>query len=171
MLSVLNIVRFIFPFVCLGIGFLLYRSTGKRMRRFYCTMALTLNGMRLYTLFVYTVLLFFSWCSHVCGPNLFTLLTGAFVFPMVSSRWSNRVLRTLHDHRWLFYVGLLVATICYAVPAMNSVAVTLFVLTLSSVFYPSLKVMELRNTLHRENEETTENYRERVVREVIEKYY
>ena len=171
MLSVLNILRFVFPFVCLGLFFLLYQSKGKRMRRFYCTMALTLNGTRFFTLMVYAVLLFFSWCNHVCSPNLFTLLTGAFVFPLVFYRWSNCVLRTLHDHKRLFYFGLLAATVCYAVPAMNNIAVTLFVLTLASAFYPSLKVMELRESLHREKEETTEDYHERVVREVMEKYY
>ena len=170
MLSVLNILRFVFPFVFLGLFFLLYQSKGKRMRRFYCTMALTLNGTPFFTQMVYAVLLFFSWCSHVCSPNLFTLLTGAFVFPLVFYRWSNCVLRTLHDHK-LFYFGLLAATVCYAVPAMNSIAVTLFVLTLASTFYPSLKVMELRESLHREKEETKEEYRERVVREVMEKYY
>ena len=171
MLSVLNILRFVFPFVCLGMFFLLYQSKGKRMRRFYCTMALTLNGRRFFTLMLYLVLLFFSWCSHVCSPNLFTLLTGAFVLPLVFYRWSNCVLRTLHDHKCLFYFGLLVAIICIAVPAMNSVAVTLFVLTLASAFYPSLKVIELRESLHRKKEETKEDFRERVVREVMEKYY
>ena len=171
MLTVLNILRFVFPFVCLGMFFIYYRSDSKCMRKFYCRMALTVNGTRFYGLLVYSVLLFFSWCSHMCSPNIYTLLTGAFVFPLVFYRWSNCVLRTLHDHKRLFYFGFLVAIVTYTIPAMNSIAVSLFVLTLASAFYPSLKVLHLREQLHRESGESLDDYYERVVRDVFDNYY
>ena len=171
MIEFLNVVRFCFPFVALLLFFLLYGKKGKRMNRFYSLMAMTKNGTRFYALMVYTALLFFSWCSHVCSPCIATLLSGAFVFPLVFYRWANILLRVLREYRSVFYASLIFSTVIYAVPQMHSFSVIIFVLALSAAFYPSRRVLAIKDNMDRYVDETDEDFNQRVKSIVIEEYY
>ena len=171
MIDFLNVVRFCFPFVALFLFFVFYGKKSKRMCRFYSLMVMTKNGTRFYALIVYTALLFFSWCSHVCDPGLASLLSGAFVFPLVFYKWTNTILTVLREYKSAFYISLVFSTLLYTVPQMHSFSVIVFVLALSAAFYPSRKMLSLLANMDRYVDEKDEDFNQRVKSIVIEEYY
>lgn len=171
MIELLNVVRFIFPFIALLLFFLLYRTSGNRMMKFYRIMVFRENGTKFFAMCLYLVLLFFNWCCYMCEPTLATLITGAFVFPLGIYRLSDIILHRLHENRVSFYITLLVVIICYAVPALNCAAVSMFLLALAAMFYPSRTAKQMKEDFYKHRQSIRKEDHPKIYSAIIKKYY
>lgn len=143
MIEILNVIKFIFPFASLLLFFMLYRTEGTRMLKFYVRMLAYQPNRNFYTKILFLVLLTFNWCCYMSDPNLATLVAAAFLYPLMSFKLSDTILHRLHENKISFLTTLTVSMVCYAVPDLYAVSVFLFVLALAAQFYPTRKAIRL----------------------------
>ena len=171
MIELLNVVRFLFPFIALFLFFLLYRTSGKQMMNFYRIMVFSDNGTKFFAMCLYLVILFFNWSCYMCDPSIATLITGAFVFPLGIYRLADTILHRLHENKLSFILTLIVATVCYAVPSLNCAAVSLLLLALAAMFYPSKQVLQLKKRFFLHRASVSKDCHPRIYSAIIKKYY
>lgn len=139
--------------------------------KFYRIMVFSENGTKFFAMCLYLVLLFFNWCCYMCEPTLATLITGAFVFPLGIYRLSDVILHRLHENRVSFYITLLVAIVCYAVPVLNCAAVSMLMLALAAMFYPSRKAKQMKEDFFEKRYSISKDDRTKIYSAIIKKYY
>jgi hypothetical protein len=58
---------------------------------------------------------------------------------------TDALLHRLHERTRLWACTLMLALLCYSIPYMNSIFLMLYTLGVASVFYPSERVLRIRN--------------------------
>jgi hypothetical protein len=71
-------------------------------------------------------------------------MTGCLVFHRVA----DAVLHRLHERTRLWALTLMLALLCYAIPYMNSVFQVLYTVAVASVFYPSERVLRMKEEVN-----------------------
>lgn len=164
MILTLSIIKFLFPFLLLGLFFCLYKKEYGFMKRFYCKTVTSFNARNLYCMALSAVLIFLNWCcfetDHNYAVACAALMTISFMFNSVA----DRVLHLLHESLALLATTLILAMVCYTIPYLNSIFHVLFTVSMASQFYPSERVLAMKSL-----PEFTTNYIARL--NMVIKYY
>lgn len=107
----------------------------------------------------------------MCDPSIATLITGAFVFPLAIYRLIDTILHRLHESKISFLATLIVATVCYAVPSLYCAAVSLLLLALAAMFYPSKQVQQLKKRLLVDRTSISKELHPGIYSAIIKRYY
>ena len=119
-----------------------YKADGKRMTKFYVCMASRHCWRKFYTLVLLLILLLFHFNYVHIAKSVYDLAPSsvAFIF-LFSHRFTERIIYFLQNRRTLF-ISAIIAVVCLFIPYFFSTAVTMEILLLGAVFYPSHKVRE-----------------------------
>ena len=86
-----------------------------------------------------------NWCCYMTDPNWAVLLAAIMTGCLFSNKVADRVLNRLHERKRLWTLTLMLALVCYSIPYMNSIFHVLYTLGVASVFYPSERVLRIKN--------------------------
>lgn len=145
MIQILTLIRFAFPFLLLTAFFCLYRKEYGFMKRFMWKMAMFLNARNLYAYLVVLMLIFINWCCHVTALNLLVVVSTLLTLVLLNRRIAESTFHLLHERKRLWFTTLLLSMVCYTLPYMNSISLFLFTISVAAVFYPSERVLLLKN--------------------------
>ena len=90
-------------------------------------------------------LIFMNWCCFVTDPNWAVALAAIMTCCLFFNRVADAALHRLHERKRLWALTLMLALVCYSIPYMNSVFHVLYTLGVASVFYPSEKVLRIKD--------------------------
>ena len=137
-----NSIHVLFPVLLLLFSLFSYKAAGKRISKFYVSMAHRHSWRRFYTLMLLLILLLFHFNYVNIAQSVYDLAPSsvAFIF-LFSHRFTERIIYYLQNRRVLF-VSAIIALICGFIPFFFSTAVTIEVLLFGAIFYPSRKVSE-----------------------------
>lgn len=145
MIQTLQLIKFVYPFILLALFFWLYRKDYKIMRRFYRRMTISISARKLYILTTLCALLFINWCCCTTAPN-YAVIMGAFITVcFFFYRVADRILHRLHESNRLTLITFMLAMVCLAIPYMNSIFHVLFTIGVASTFYPSERVLRIKD--------------------------
>ena len=164
MISTLSIIKFLFPFLLLGLFFCLYKKEYGFMKRFYCKTVTSLNARKLYCIALFAVLIFLNWCCFETDHNKAVACAALMTIPFMFNKVADRVLHLLHESLALLATTLILAIVCYTIPYLNSIFHVLFTVSVASQFYPSERVLAMKSL-----PEFTTNYIARL--NMVIKYY
>lgn len=167
----LTIIKCLYPFLALLAFFCLYRKRYRWMETFCYAMVVKRNARKLFGVALFSLLLFFSWCCYETRPDIWAMLTNLLILPLLSSRVADRVLRTLNDRLLAWVLTLLVAVVCYAVPCLYGIGVSLFLMAIASCFYPSREVLDGYDGMVWMSSETIGEFRQRMRSCILAHYY
>ena len=148
MILTLSIIKFLFPFLLLGLFFCLYKKEYGFMKRFYCKTVTSFNARNLYCMALSAVLIFLNWCCYQTDSNWAVLFAAFMTGCLVFHRVADAVLHRLHERTRLWALTLMLALLCYAIPYMNSVFQVLYTVGVASVFYPSERVLRMKDEVN-----------------------
>lgn len=80
-------------------------------------------------------------------PNLAVGLSSILTLALLNRRIADSTLHILHERKRFWFITLLIAVVCYAIPYMNSVFQLFFLLSVAAVFYPSERVLQQKSVL------------------------
>ena len=76
----------------------------------------------------------------------FLLLTAFFcLYRILNRKIAESTFHLLHERKRLWFATLLLSMVCYTLPYMNSMFLFLFAVSVAVVFYPSKRVLQLKN--------------------------
>ena len=129
------------------------------MTKFYVQMAFRHSWRRFYTLILLLILLLFHFNYVNMAQSVYDLAPSsvAFIF-LFSHRFTERIIYYLQNQKMLF-VSAIIAMVCLFIPFFFSTAVTIEILILGIIFYPSRKVRK-RISYHDYQKEIMEQPRE-----------
>lgn len=120
----------------------LYRSTGRRMARFYLAMAHSEKARRLYVRLWLIILLLYHYVYTWVSPGDYGIMPSTLVCVMMFSfRRSDRWLRILHEQTMRFVIFSFVALALVLVPHLFTLSVSVAMYLMASLFYPSSRII------------------------------
>lgn len=171
MLLLINIIKFIFPYMLVSLSYFFYKKYSRRMCKFYWLMTMTKNAPKLYVIILFAMMLFFNWCCYYTHLDLGTVLGCLMFVPFVSFRLSDKILHTLHENNRVLYFTLFLAVILCAEISMYPLGVMLLMVAVASYFYPSIKVISLVSEMSPRHHETEGYFMLRKYYTILENYY
>ncbi len=108
-------------------------------------MTMYFNARRLFAFLSVGLLIFMNWCCYVTNPNYAVTFSAIITCCLFSYRVTDALLHRLHERTRLWACTLMLALLCYSIPYMNSIFLMLYTLGVASVFYPSERVLRIRN--------------------------
>ena len=145
MIQTIQLIKFCYPFILLAVFFCLYKKEYAFTRRFCWRMTMTYNARKFFMGVMLAALVLMNWCCYMTDPNcavaFAAIITGCLFF----NRVADRVLHRLHERKRLWALTLMLALVCYSIPYMNSLFHVLYTLGVVSVFYPSERVLRIRD--------------------------
>ena len=108
-------------------------------------MTMTRSARKLFIIAVLALLILLNWCCYMTDPNWAVLFAAVVTCCLFSNRVADRVLHRLHERKRFWTLTLMLALICYSIPYMNSIFHVLYTLGVASVFYPSERVLRIKN--------------------------
>ena len=108
-------------------------------------MTMTFSARKLFIIVMLSSLLFINWCCYMTGPNLAVFFAAFMTGCLIPNNVADRVLHRLHERTRFWALTLMLALICYSIPYMNSMFHVLYTLGVASVFYPSERVLRLKD--------------------------
>lgn len=145
MIQTLQFIKFFYPFLLLAVFFCLYKKEYSITRRFCWRMTMSYNVRKFFIMVTLILLLFMNWCCFMTEMNwavgFAALISGCFFFYRVA----DRILHRLHERKRLWTLTLMLSLICYSIPYMNSIFHVLYTLGVASIFYPSERVLRIKN--------------------------
>lgn len=145
MIQTCQLIKFFFPFILLAVFFCLYKKENSLTRRFCWRMTMTFSARKLFTIVLLSLLLLLNWCCYMTEPNWAVGLAALMTCSLFFNRVADRVLHRLHESRRLWVVTLMLALVCYSIPYTNSIFHVLYTLAVASVFYPSERVLRMKD--------------------------
>lgn len=145
MTQTIQLIKFLYPFIILALFFCLYKKEYSINKRFCWCMTMYFNARRLFTFLSVGLLIFMNWCCYVTNPNLAVGFAALMTCCLIPYRVADAVLHRLHERTRLWAFTLMLALICYSIPYMNSIFIVLYTLGVASVFYPSERVLRIRD--------------------------
>ena len=145
MIQTIQLIKFFYPFIILAVFFCLYKKEYSINRRFCWCMTMYFNARRLFAFLTVGLLIFMNWCCYVTNPNYAVLFSAVITCCLFSYRVADAALHRLHERTRLWALTLMLALICYSIPYMYSIFLVLYTVGVASVFYPSERVLRIRN--------------------------
>ena len=129
MIQTIQLIKLCYPFIILAVFFCLYKKDNRITRKFCWRMTMTHSARKLFVIAVLASLILMNWCCYMTDPNWAVLLAAIMTGCLFSNKVADRVLNRL----------------CYSIPYMNSIFHVLYTLGVASVFYPSERVLRIKN--------------------------
>ena len=148
MTQIIQLITIFSPFLPLAVFFRLYRKENSITRRFCWRMTMTFSARKLFIIVMLGSLVFLNWCCYQTGFNLAVLFAAFMTGCLVPHRVADAVLHRLHERTRLWALTLMLALLCYAIPCMNSVFQVLYTVGVASVFYPSERVLRMKDEVN-----------------------
>ena len=145
MIQTLQLIKYLFPFIILAAFFCLYKKEYSIMKRFCWRMTMTFSARKLFIIVVLSSLIFMNWCCYMTDPNWAVAFAAFMTCCLLFNRVADRVLHRLHERKRFWALTLMLALVCYSIPYMNSIFHVLYTLGVASVFYPSERVLRIKN--------------------------
>ena len=145
MIQTIQLIKFCYPFILLAVFFCLYKKDNRVTRKFCWRMTMTRSARKLFSIAVLALLILLNWCCYMTDPNWAVLFAAVVTCCLFSNRVADRVLHRLHERKRFWTLTLMLALICYSIPYMNSIFHVLYTLGVASVFYPSERVLRIKN--------------------------
>lgn len=145
MILTLSIIKFLFPFLLLGLFFCLYKKEYGFMKRFYYKTVTSFNARNLYCMALSAVLIFMNWCCFETDHNYAVACAALMTIPFMFNSVADHVLHLLHESLAFLVTTLILAMVCYTIPYLNSVFHVLFTVSVASQFYPSERVLAMKS--------------------------
>lgn len=162
MIQTITIIQFVFPFILLLAFFYLYKKEYGFMRNFMWKMTMLPSARKLYAYLMVLLLLFINWCCSMTDLNIAVAMSSIVTIILINRRIASSVLHLMHDRRKLWFATLLVCVVSYAIPYMNSIFQILFSICMASVFYPSEKVLAIKEA--QKDGDSTKDLRELIIK-------
>lgn len=108
-------------------------------------MTMTRSARKLFIIAVLALLILLNWCCYMTDPNWAVLFAAVVTCCLFSNRVADRVLHRLHERKRFWTLTLMLALICYSIPYMNSIFHVLYTLGVASIFYPSERVLRIKD--------------------------
>ena len=108
-------------------------------------MTMTFSARKLFIIVVLSSLIFMNWCCYMTDPNWAVAFAAFMTCCLLFNRVADRVLHRLHERKRFWALTLMLALVCYSIPYMYSIFLVLYTLGVASVFYPSERVLRIRN--------------------------
>ena len=148
MTQIIQLITIFSPFLPLAVFFRLYRKENSITRRFCWRMTMTFSARKLYIIVMLGSLVFLNWCCNKTDSNWAVLFAAFMTGCLVFHRVADAVLHRLHERTRLWALTLMLALLCYAIPYMNSVFQVLYTVGVASVFYPSERVLRMKEEVN-----------------------
>ena len=145
MIQTIQLIKFFYPFIILAAFFCLYKKEYSITKKFCWCMTMYFNARRLFAFLSVGLLLFMNWCCFMTNPNLAVLFSAVITCCLFSYRVADAMLHRLHERTRLWAITLMLALVCYSIPYMYSIFLLLYTVGVASVFYPSERVLRIRN--------------------------
>ena len=145
MIQTIQLIKFCYPFILLAVFFCLYKKDNRVTRKFCCRMTMTRSARKLFIIAVLALLILLNWCCYMTDPNWAVLFAAVVTCCLFSNRVADRVLHRLHERKRFWTLTLMLALICYSIPYMNSIFHVLYTLGVASIFYPSERVLRIKD--------------------------
>ena len=145
MIQTIQLIKFCYPFILLAVFFCLYKKDNRITRKFCWRMTMTRSARKLFIIAVLALLILLNWCCYMTDPNWAVLFAAVVTCCLFSNRVADRILHRLHERKRFWTLTLMLALICYSIPYMNSIFHVLYTLGVASVFYPSERVLRIKN--------------------------
>ena len=145
MIQTIQLIKLCYPFIILAVFFCLYKKDNRITRKFCWRMTMTHSARKLFVIAVLASLILMNWCCYMTDPNLAVLLAAIMTGCLFSNKVADRVLNRLHERKRFWTLTLMLALVCYSIPYMNSIFHVLYTLGVASVFYPSERVLRIKN--------------------------
>ena len=145
MIQTIQLIKFCYPFILLAVFFCLYKKDNRVTRKFCWRMTMTRSARKLFIIAVLALLILLNWCCYMTDPNWAVLFAAVVTCCLFSNRVADCVLHRLHERKRFWTLTLMLALICYSIPYMNSIFHVLYTLGVASVFYPSERVLRIKN--------------------------
>ena len=145
MIQTIQLVKFFYPFILLAVFFCLYKKEYSITRRFCWRMTMSFSARKLFIIVMLFSLLIMNWCCYVTNPNYAVFFSAAITCCLFSYRVADAALHRLHERTRLWAITLMLALVCYSIPYMYSIFLVLYTLGVASVFYPSERVLRIKN--------------------------
>ena len=145
MIQTIQLIKLCYPFIILAVFFCLYKKDNRITRKFCWRMTMTHSARKLFVIAVLASLILMNWCCYMTDPNWAVLLAAIMTGCLFSNKVADRVLNRLHERKRFWTLTLMLALVCYSIPYMNSIFHVLYTLGVASVFYPSERVLRIKN--------------------------
>ena len=145
MIQTIQLIKFCYPFILLAVFFCLYKKDNRVTRKFCWRMTMTRSARKLFIIAVLALLILLNWCCYMTDPNWAVLFAAVVTCCLISNRVADRILHRLHERKCFWTLTLMLALICYSIPYMNSIFHVLYTLGVASVFYPSERVLRIKD--------------------------
>ena len=145
MTQTIQLIRFFHPFIILAVFFCLYKKENYVTKRLCWCMTMTFSARRLFIFVMLGSLILLNWCCCMTDPNLAVAFAAVMSGCLFSFRVADRVLHQLHENVRFWALTLMLALICYSIPYMNSIFHVLYTVAVASVFYPSERVLRMKD--------------------------
>ena len=145
MIQSLQLTKIFYPFFLLAVFFCLYKKECSINKRFCWRMTMTFSARKLFIIVMLSSLIFMNWCCYMTDPNWAVAFAAFMTCCLLFNRVADRVLHRLHERKRFWTLTLMLALVCYSIPYMNSIFHVLYTLGVASVFYPSEKVLCIKD--------------------------
>ena len=145
MIQTIQLIKLFFPFILLAVFFCLYKKENSITKRFCWKMTLFYSARKLFIIVVLISLIFMNWCCYMTDPNWAVGFSAAITGCLLFYRVTDRVLHRLHESKRLWAITLMLCLVCYSIPYMNSLFHVLYTHGVASVFYPSERVLRMKD--------------------------
>ena len=145
MTQTIQLIKFCYPFILLAVFFCLYKKDNRFTKQFCWRMTMTHSARKLFIIAVLFLLILMNWCCYMTDPNRVVLFAAIITGCLFSYRVADRLLHRLHERKRFWTLTLMLALVCYSIPYMNSIFHVLYTLGVASVFYPSERVLRIKN--------------------------
>ena len=145
MIQTIQLIKLIYPFILLTVFFCLYKKENGFTKNFCWRMTMFFNARKLFIIVMLSSLIFMNWCCFVTDPNWAVGFAALMTCGLLFNRVADAALHRLHERKRLWALTLMLALVCYSIPYMNSVFHVLYTLGVASVFYPSAKVLRMKD--------------------------
>ena len=148
MTQINQLITILSPFPLLVVFFRLYRKENSITMRFCWRMTMTFSARKLFIIVMLGSLVFLNWCCNKTDSNWAVLFAAFMTGCLAFHRVADAVLHRLHERTRLWALTLMLALLCYAIPYMNSVFQVLYTVGVASVFYPSERVIRMKDEVN-----------------------
>ena len=145
MTQTIQLIKFCYPFILLTVFFCLYKKDNRFTKQFCWRMTMTHSARKLFIIAVLFLLILMNWCCYRTDPNRVVLFAAIITGSLFSYRVADRLLHRLHERKRFWALTLMLALVCYSIPYMNSIFHVLYTLGVASVFYPSERVLRIKD--------------------------
>ncbi len=145
MIQTVQLIKFFYPFILLAAFFCFYKKENKITNKFCWLMTMTFSARKLFVFVMLGSLILLNWCCYKTGPNLAVLFAAIMTCCLLFNRVADAVLHRLHERKRFWALTLMLALVCYSIPYVNSIFHVLYTLGVASIFYPSERVLRIKD--------------------------